>query len=58
MNLFEILMFLMTILIAIGIVRSFKAKNKFAAVYGIISLAVFLLSDALIIYYRFLQQAS
>jgi len=51
MNLFDILMFLFTILIAIGVYRSFKVKNMFAVTFGIISLGVFLFADALIIYY-------
>lgn len=55
MNLFEILMLLMTILIAFGVYRSFKAKNMLATVYGVISLAVFLFSDALIFYYAFIK---
>jgi hypothetical protein len=44
-------MFIITILIAFGVVRSFKARNMFAVVYSIISLAVFLFADVLIIYY-------
>ncbi|WP_126427497.1 DUF2759 family protein [Brevibacillus marinus] len=55
MNLFDVLMFFFTILIALGVYRSFKAKNTFAVVYGAISLAVFLFSDALIIYYAFIK---
>jgi hypothetical protein len=50
-TLFDILMFVFTILIAAGVVRSIKAKNKFAVGFGLISLAVFLFADALIIYY-------
>jgi hypothetical protein len=50
-TLFDILMFVFTLLIAIGVVRSIKAKNKFAVGFGLISLAVFLFADALIIYY-------
>jgi hypothetical protein len=50
-TLFEILMFLFTIFIAAGVVRSIKAKNKFAVGFGLISLLVFLFTDGLIIYY-------
>lgn len=56
-NLFEILMFLITIFIAAGVVRSLKAKNKFAVGFGAIALAVFLFTDALIIYYATLPKA-
>ncbi len=51
MNLFDILMFVFTFFIAAGVIRSIKAKNKFAVGFGLVSLAVFLFSDALIIYY-------
>ncbi|MFM1653108.1 DUF2759 family protein [Brevibacillus sp. B_LB10_24] len=51
LNLFDFVMFILTILIAFGVVRSFKARNMFAVVYSIISLAVFLFADVLIIYY-------
>lgn len=54
MNFFEILMFVMTIFIAWGVYRSYKAKNFFAVGFGILSLGLFLFSDALIIYYAFL----
>jgi hypothetical protein len=57
MNLFDILMFIFTILIAVGIIRSVKARNKFAVGFGLVSLAVFLLCDALIIYYATLPKA-
>ncbi|MGE5702672.1 MAG: DUF2759 family protein [Clostridia bacterium] len=49
MNLFDILMFIITILIAAGVVRSARAKNGFAVGFGIVSLAVFLLADVLIL---------
>jgi len=51
MNLFDILMFVFTFFIAWGTIRSFKNRNKFAVAFGLISLVVFLFSDALIIYY-------
>lgn len=51
MNLFNILMFIMTIFIAAGIYRSAKVKNKFAVGFGVVSLAVFLLADVLIVYF-------
>jgi hypothetical protein len=51
MNLFDILMFVFTFFIAWGTIRSLKNKNKFAVGFGLVSLAVFLFSDALIIYY-------
>jgi hypothetical protein len=57
MNLFDILMFLFTILIAAGVIRSIKAKNKFAVGFGLVSLAVFAFCDALIIYYATLPKA-
>ncbi len=50
-NLFDIIMFIMTIFIAAGVYRSAKFKNTFAVVFGLISLAVFLLADGLIIYF-------
>lgn len=51
MNLFNILVFIITIFIVVGIIRSWKAGNKFAVGFGALSLAVFLFADALIIYY-------
>lgn len=51
MNLFDILMFIMTLFIAAGVYRSAKVKNKFAVGFGVVSLAVFLLADGLIIYF-------
>lgn len=51
MNFFDILMFIMTIIIAIGVYRSVKAKNMFAIVFGLLSLGLFLFSDGLIIYF-------
>lgn len=49
--LFDILMFVFTIFIFWGCINSFKAKNKFAIGFGIVSLLVFLFADGLIIYY-------
>ncbi|MEJ8548586.1 DUF2759 family protein [Brevibacillus borstelensis] len=50
-NLFDFLMFVFTFFIAMGVFRSIRAKNKFAVGFGIISLAVFLFADGLIIYF-------
>jgi hypothetical protein len=50
-TLFEILMFVFTFFIVMGVFRSMKAKNKFAVGFGLLSLAVFLFTDGLIIYY-------
>ncbi|MDA5106977.1 MULTISPECIES: DUF2759 family protein [Brevibacillus] len=50
-TLFDILMFVFTFFIALGVFRSMKAKNKFAVGFGLLSLAVFLFADGLIIYY-------
>ncbi|UFJ42895.1 DUF2759 family protein [Brevibacillus humidisoli] len=58
MNLFDVLMFFFTIFIAAGVYRSLKAKNMFAVAFGAVSLAVFLFSDALIIYYAFIKPAA
>lgn len=55
-TLFEILMFIITIFIAAGVIRSAKVKNKFATGFGSIALAVFLFTDALIIYYATLPK--
>ncbi len=49
-NLFDILMLIFTVFIFFGIIRSAKAKNRFAVGFGVVSLAVFLLSDFLIFY--------
>ncbi len=51
MNLFDIIMFVMTIFIAAGVYRSAKVRNKFAVGFGLVSLAVFLLADVLIVYF-------
>lgn len=51
MNLFDIIVFILTLFIAAGVFRSFKERNKFAVGFGLVSLAVFLFADALIIYY-------
>ncbi|MGC5324442.1 DUF2759 family protein [Brevibacillus sp. SYSU BS000544] len=51
MNLFDVLMFIMTIFIAAGVYRSMKAKNTFAILFGLFSLAIFVLADGLIIYF-------
>ncbi|QQE72870.1 DUF2759 family protein [Brevibacillus composti] len=51
MNLFDFLMFVFTFLIALGVIRSIRVKNKFAIAFGLVSLAVFLFADGLIIYY-------
>lgn len=51
MNLFNIIVFILTLFIAAGVYRSFRARNMFAVVFGSISLVVFLFADALIIYY-------
>ncbi len=51
MNLFDIIMFIMTIFIAAGVYRSLKVKNTFAVVFGLVSLAIFLLADGLIVYF-------
>ncbi|GAA4709703.1 DUF2759 family protein [Brevibacillus fulvus] len=56
-TLFEILMFVFTILIFAGVVRSFKAKNMFAVGYGFIALVTFVVADVLIIYYATLPKA-
>ncbi|USG63623.1 DUF2759 family protein [Brevibacillus ruminantium] len=50
-NLFDFLMFVFTFFIAMGLLRSYRAKNKFAIGFGLVSLAVFLFADGLIIYY-------
>lgn len=50
-NLFDILMFLFTFLIAAGLIHSIKVKNKFAIGFGLVSLLVFLFADGLIVYY-------
>ena len=44
-NGFDIFMILFTILIVIGVVRSARHRNKLAVVYGLIALAIFLVSD-------------
>lgn len=49
--LFDFLMFIFTFFIAWGCVNSVKARNKFAIGFGLVSLAVFLFADGLIIYY-------
>lgn len=49
MNLFDFLMFIITIFIAAGVVRSARAKNGFAVGFGIVALCVFVLSDILIL---------
>ncbi|MGD8189093.1 DUF2759 family protein [Brevibacillus ginsengisoli] len=51
MNLFDILMFIMTLFIAAGVYRSAKVKNKFAVGFGLVSLAIFVFADALIVYF-------
>lgn len=51
MNLFDVLMFIMTLFIAAGVYRSAKVKNKFAVGFGLISLALFVLADVLIVYF-------
>ncbi|CAM4463188.1 hypothetical protein HMSSN036_75680 [Paenibacillus macerans] len=51
-NGFDIFMILFTVIILIGVVRLFKErpkKNLFAIAFGIISLLVFLVSDAIMI---------
>ncbi|MCM3701124.1 DUF2759 family protein [Paenibacillus macerans] len=51
-NGFDIFMILFTVIILIGVVRLFKErpkKNLFAIGFGIISLLVFLVSDAIMI---------
>jgi hypothetical protein len=50
-TLFDILMFVFTFFILWGVIRSARAKNKFAVGFGLLSLAVFLFADGLIIYY-------
>lgn len=49
--LFDFLMFIFTFFIAWGCIGSFKARNKFAIGFGVVSLVVFLFADGLIIYY-------
>jgi hypothetical protein len=48
MTFFDVLMFIMTFFIAWGVLRSIKAQNRFAVVFGLISLALFLYADYLI----------
>lgn len=50
---FDFLMLAFTIVIAIGVYRLLKApeKNKFAIGFGVVSLAVFLFIDVLMIMY-------
>lgn len=49
MNLFDFLMFILTIFIAAGVVRSARMKNGFAVGFGIVALCIFLLADVLIL---------
>ncbi|MET3289619.1 DUF2759 family protein [Brevibacillus fluminis] len=49
MNLFDFLMFILTIFIAAGVVRSARVKNSFAVGFGIVALCIFLLADVLIL---------
>ncbi|WP_134683194.1 DUF2759 family protein [Brevibacillus migulae] len=51
MNLFNYIVIILTFFIAAGVVRSIKAGNKFAVGFGLVSLAVFVFADILIIYY-------
>ncbi|WP_400163881.1 DUF2759 domain-containing protein [Brevibacillus sp. TJ4] len=48
---FDFLMFVFTVLIAWGFLRSVKAKNKFASAFAFVSLVTFLFCDGLILYY-------
>jgi hypothetical protein len=48
---FDIFMIVFTLIIAWGVVRSFKARpqNKFALGFGVVALVVFLFMDAIMV---------
>jgi|GEM_PF-6976003 len=45
----NLIMLIMTFVIAAGVLRSMRAGNKFAVAFGIVSLALFLFVDYLIL---------
>ncbi|GIO00177.1 DUF2759 family protein [Brevibacillus laterosporus] len=45
----DVTMFLITLFIFAGVFRSIKAKNRFATAFGLVSLAVFVYADFLIL---------